>query len=157
MIIPRYNRVNGTYVADDRRLIEGVLRQEWGFDGLVMSDWMGTYSTAESLYAEVDLEMPGRTKWRGKKLLDAIRDGLVLESTVDKSVWRVISLAKTLGLFDNPDEPPEREVEDEQRDTFIRDAAAEGIVLLKTDGQVLPLKKGANVALSLATDIMTEN
>ncbi|KAH8804450.1 glycoside hydrolase superfamily [Xylogone sp. PMI_703] len=142
-----YNRVNGTYVSDDRRFVEDILRREWGFDGLVVSDWMGTYSTDKSICAGVDLEMPGPPKWRGKKLIDAIKNGLVSESVVNLSAWRVIALAKTLGLFENPDEPPEREVEDEERDNFIRDTAAEGMVLLKNDAHVLPLRKGANVAL----------
>lgn len=112
-----------------------------------MSDWMGTYSTSECLSAGVDLEMPGPTKWRGKKLLRAVQDGVVSESIVSTSARRVLSLAKSLGLFEHPEELPEKEVEDEQRDSFICDAAAEGIVLLKNQGEVLPFKHRAKVAL----------
>ncbi|KAL7940829.1 glycoside hydrolase superfamily [Trichoderma barbatum] len=147
VIMTSYNRVNGSYVADDERLVEDVLRREWGFDGLVVSDWMGTYSTAQSLIAGVDIEFPGPTRWRGEKLIKAIADGEVSEAIIDKSARRVIALASSLGLFEKPEEQPEREAADEQRDQFIRDSAAEGMVLLKNDDNVLPLKEGSQVAL----------
>lgn len=70
---PSYNKVNGTYVSDDFRLVNGVLRNEWGFKGLVVSDWMGVYSTAESINAGVDLEMPGPTDWCAEKLAKAVQ------------------------------------------------------------------------------------
>jgi beta-glucosidase len=143
----RYNRVNGSYVADDERLVEDILRREWGFDGLVVSDWMGTYSTSQSLIAGVDVEFPGPTRWRGEKLIQAIAEGAVSEAIIDKSARRVIALASSLGLFENPEEPPEREVEDKHRDQFIRDSAAEGMVLLKNEDNVLPLKDSSRVAL----------
>lgn len=142
-----YNRVNGTYVADDHRLIQDVLRKEWGFDGLVMSDWMGTYSTAKGVNAGVELEMPGPTKWRGDKLLKAVRDGEVRESTIDSRAIKVLELAKRLGRFEHPEEPPEKAVEDPERDQFIAYAAAEGIVLLKNDGGILPIPKRDSVAV----------
>lgn len=142
-----YNRVNGTYVADDRRLINEVLRNEWGFQGLVMSDWMGTYSTAESVNAGVDLEMPGPTKWRGQKLLKAIKEDRVLESTVNSSARRVLELLRKLNRFENPEEPPESEATNIERDTFICNAAAEGMVLLKNDRSVLPLPPNAKIAV----------
>jgi beta-glucosidase len=141
-----YNRVNGTYVCDDRRLVDSVLRQEWGFDGLVMSDWMGTYSTAESINAGVDLEMPGPTKWRGDLLQQAIITNKVSETTVNDSVKRVLQLAKVLGRFEDPSEPLERVVEDPRRDDIIAHAAAEGIVLLKNEG-ILPICRTKTVGM----------
>lgn len=139
--------MNGTYVADDSRLIDGILRKEWGFTGLVMSDWMGTYSTAEGVNAGVDLEMPGPTKWRGQKLLKAIKDGLVSESTIDSSSRRVLELVRALNRFEHPEEPPESEAVNPERDVFICNAAAEGMVLLKNEGSILPLPANANVAV----------
>lgn len=139
--------MNGTYVADDARLVRDILRGEWGFKGLVVSDWMGVYSTAPCLNAGVDLEMPGPTKFRGGKLLKAIENKEVSEEAVDDCARRVLELAAKLGRFEQPVEPPERALEDENRDTFIRDGGAMGMVLLKNDGDVLPLPEGATVAV----------
>ena len=142
-----YNRVNGTYVADSDRLVNGVLRKEWGFQGLVVSDWMGVYSTADGINAGVDVEMPGPTDWRADKLVKAVENGLVSTATIDESALRVLKLAKRLGRFEDPEEPPEQEAENEERDTFIRKAGAEGMVLLKNENDVLPLSKDFSVAL----------
>jgi beta-glucosidase len=143
----RYNRINGTYVADDARLINGILRKEWGFDGLVMSDWMGTYSTSEGVNAGVDLEMPGPSRWRGEKLLQALKLGQVSEGTIDCSARRVLKLLKALNRYGCPDEAPEYEAVNQERDEFIAHAAAEGVVLLKNEGSVLPLPANAKVAV----------
>lgn len=142
-----YNRLNGTYVADDARLVNGVLRGEWAFKGLVVSDWMGVYSTAICLKAGVDLEMPGPTKFRGDKLLLAIRQGQVSEATIDDSARRVLELARALGRFENHQEPEERSERNEDRERFICHGGAQGMVLLKNDRDVLPVAKGASVAL----------
>jgi beta-glucosidase len=142
-----YNRINGTYVADSDRLINGVLRKEWGFTGTVVSDWMGVYSTADALNAGLDLEMPGPTDWRADKLVNAVKNGQVSEVTLDMSVLRVLHLASRLGRFENPGEPPEKVAVDDERDMFIREAGAQGMVLLKNEGDVLPLAKNARVAV----------
>ncbi|KAJ5644258.1 uncharacterized protein N7484_006765 [Penicillium longicatenatum] len=145
-LMTSYNRVNGIYVADDARLVNGILRKEWGFKGLVVSDWMGVYSTAACINAGVDLEMPGPTKLRGDKLLLAMKHGQVSETTVNDSARRVLELACKLGRFETPNELPEQCVEDDERNRFICEAGARGMVLLKNDG-VLPMRKGASVAL----------
>jgi beta-glucosidase len=142
-----YNKVNGEYVADSHRLLQDILRDEWGFQGLIMSDWMGTYSTAKGVNAGVELEMPGPTKWRGGLLLKAVHDGQITISTIDQRAEKVLELLKRLGRFENPEEPPERAVEDRQRDDFIAYAAAEGMVLLKNKDSILPIPKGESVAL----------
>lgn len=135
-------------MADSPQMIEDVLRREWGFSGLVISDWMGTYSTAEAVNAGMDLEMPGPIKMRGELLLRAIKDGLVTEKTINKSVLRVLQLAKKLGRFEDPlDEPPERAVENSGRDSFIAQSAAEGMVLLKNENRTLPIPSGGTVAV----------
>ncbi|KAL4806313.1 glycoside hydrolase superfamily [Aspergillus unguis] len=146
-LMTSYNRVNGTYVADDARLVNGIVRGEWDFDGVVVSDWMGVYSTADCINAGVDLEMPGPTKWRGDKLLKAIGNGEVSEDTINESVARILKLAKRLGRFENSGEPPEVALQNPERDQFIRTAGAEGMVLLKNENDLLPLEKGATVAV----------
>ena len=71
-IMTGYNRLNGPFCADSTWLLAEVLRGEWGFGGLVMSDWFGLHSTAAGLHAGLDLEMPGPTRHRGQRLLDAL-------------------------------------------------------------------------------------
>ncbi|KAF4468585.1 glycoside hydrolase superfamily [Fusarium albosuccineum] len=142
-----YNRIRGTYVADSPDLIQGVLRDEWGFSGPVVSDWMGTYSVGEGINAGVDIEMPGPPKWRtAEAVSELVREGSISTNTIDESVLRTLKLAKRLGRFDSPEEPPERAVEDADRDALIRDAAADGIVLLKNEN-ILPIPKGSSVSL----------
>ncbi|KAK2674181.1 Glycoside hydrolase, family 3, N-terminal [Fusarium oxysporum f. sp. vasinfectum] len=142
-----YNRLNGEYCAEDHWLLEEVLRKEWEFSGLVVSDWMGTYSTAQALNSGLDLEMPGPTRWRGQKLLKEIEAGNVTTKTLDKSVGRVIELARKTGRFEDPVEKPERSVEDPERLEFITSIAADGMVLLKNDNKILPLPSNASVAV----------
>ncbi|KAL9562632.1 hypothetical protein ACKAV7_013196 [Fusarium commune] len=142
-----YNRLNGEYCAEDHWLLEEVLRKEWGFSGLVVSDWMGTYSTAQALNSGLDLEMPGPTRWRGQKLLKEIEAGTVTTEALDKSVGRVIELARKTGRFEDPVEKPEQSVEDPERLEFITSIAAEGMVLLKNDNNILPLPSNASAAV----------
>ncbi|KAK7414938.1 hypothetical protein QQX98_006263 [Neonectria punicea] len=143
-----YNRIRGTYVADSSRLINGILRTEWGFEGPVISDWMGTYSVAPGINAGVDIEMPGPPKWRKPGVVSKlIQEGGISEDTITDSARRILELAKRLGRFENPEEPPERAVEDADRDALIARSAAEGIVLLKNKDNILPIPRNASVAL----------
>lgn len=142
-----YNKINGTYVADDPRLLNGVVRGEWGFKGLIMSDWLATYSTAACLNAGMDLEMPGPTIFRGDKLEKAVSAGEVTEKTITDSARRTLKLISNLGRFEDPKEYPEKEAVNPDRDEFIAAASADGMVLLKNDGGVLPLSPKASVAV----------
>lgn len=91
--------------------------------------------------------MPGPSKWRGKKLVEAVKKNEVSMKTIDISAKRVLELAKTLGRFENSGEAPEVELDNVHRDEFIRDSAADGMVLLKNDNNLLPIPEGANVAI----------
>jgi beta-glucosidase len=113
----------------------------------VVSDWLGTYSTAKALKAGMDLEMPGPTRWRGQKLLDAMKQAEVPFDILDKSVQRVIDLAEKLGRFNDPVETPEESILDKKRLDFITELAAEGMVLLKNEDNILPIPGTATVAV----------
>jgi beta-glucosidase len=138
-VMASYNKVNGTYAGENPYTLTDILREEWGFEGLVMSDWLGTKSTAASVNAGLDLEMPGPPVWRGEKLLRAFRAGEVDEATIDESVRRLLGIIVKSGAFEDPADPPERAVDKPEHRALARQAAAEGIVLLKNDGSVLPL------------------
>ena len=134
-----YNKVNGTYAGENPYLLEDILRREWGFEGLVMSDWFGTKSSVEALNAGLDLEMPGPTGWRGEKIIKAYNEGKVKLETIDKSVRRILEAILKAGAFDYPEETPEQAIDKPELRTLIRRAAAEGMVLLKNANQLLPL------------------
>lgn len=138
-VMASYNKVNGTYASESPYLLTDILRNEWGFEGLVMSDWFGTKSTAAAVNAGLDLEMPGPPVWRGEKLLQAFRAGEVDEATIDRSVRRLLRIIVKSGAFENPEDRPEQAVDKPEHRALARQAAAEGIVLLKNDGNILPL------------------
>lgn len=137
-----YNKVAGVYACDNRRLLTEILRDEWGFEGVVMSDWFGTNSTAPAVNAGLDLEMPGPARYRGEKLLGAVESGAVARETVKASAERLLHWFDKLGAFENPDIPEEQALDKPEHRALIRRAGAEGAVLLKNSG-VLPLDKNA--------------
>ncbi|KAM0554888.1 hypothetical protein ACHAPJ_006623 [Fusarium lateritium] len=87
-----YHRINGTHTSEDPWLIDELLREEWGWEGLVMSDWFGTSSTAEAVNAGMDLEMSDSTRWRGDLLVWSIMCRKVKMSTIDKRVRNLLNL-----------------------------------------------------------------
>ena len=145
-VMTGYNKLNGTYASENNWLTNKVLRKDWGFDGIVMSDWFGSHSTAETVNAGLDLEMPGPTRDRGKKLIQAVKDGLVSAETVRKSARRILTLLERVGAFEDNHKSSQIDVENEQaidrpeHRALIRKIGAEGAVLLKNDG-ILPLVK----------------
>ncbi|WP_375261083.1 glycoside hydrolase family 3 C-terminal domain-containing protein [Palleronia sp.] len=145
-IMSAYNRINGTYAADNRWLLTEVLRGDWGFDGLVMSDWFGLRSTVDGAIAGLDLEMPGPTIQRGDKLVEAVRRGDVPAELVRQAALNVLRLLERTGTL--RDTTPRREVENERPETraLIREAGVQSAVLLKNDG-ALPLSDSARIAV----------
>ncbi|MEX0848433.1 MAG: glycoside hydrolase family 3 C-terminal domain-containing protein [Ilumatobacteraceae bacterium] len=154
VVMSSYNRINGTHAAEHVPLLRGVLRDEWGFDGAVFSDWFGTHEAAASLEAGLDLEMPGPARVRGERLLDAVRNGEVSALLVDESALRLLRLFRWCGIGDETAGWSDDEVTDDSPETrdVIRRAAIAGTVLL-TNGPLgdgtpaLPLRSGATVAL----------
>lgn len=148
-LMSSYNRVNGTYASEHVPLLRGVLRDEWGFDGVVFSDWYGTHSAAQSLEASLDLEMPGPARLRGQQLVDAVRAGEVAETRVDESVLRMLHLFQWCGIGDDQAGWRDDETTDDSPQTreIIRRAAVAGTVLLKNDHSLLPVAAGGRVAL----------
>lgn len=137
-LMSSYNKINGTYASENAYLLRDILKGEWGFDGVVMSDWFGTNS-AEVANGGLDLEMPGPARWMGSSLLKAVQDRLVSEAVIDDKVRRLLRLMLRVGALDNPEIPPERAVDTPEQRALLREVAAESIVLLKNDRNVLPL------------------
>ncbi|KAH8654795.1 glycoside hydrolase superfamily, partial [Ilyonectria robusta] len=139
-----YPKINGKHADTSQSLVRDILRREWGFEELVMSDWGGLNDTVESLRATTDLEMPGPPLRYGDALARAAREGTVSEAEhIDPSVIRLLRLLDKAGLLQ--DVAPatasgEGEIDDPRTRRTVREAAAEGIVLLKNDG-ILPLRQ----------------
>ncbi|KAF3910506.1 Beta-glucosidase [Dactylellina cionopaga] len=135
-LMTSYSKINGTYVSNNKTLLQGILRDEWDYDGLVMSDWFGTNSIVPSLEAGMDLEMPCPSRKRGQKLLDAVKLGHLKEGTIEKSAKRVYKTGKYNPLWPKDSEEAINRPEHQR---FLREAAADGIVLLKNTHNLLPL------------------
>jgi beta-glucosidase len=140
-VMAAYNKVNGTYASEHPRLLEHILRREWGFEGFVVSDWYGTRSTAAAAEAGLDLEMPGPPRYRGEKLLDEVKSGAVSERSLDAAVRRLLEVTLRSGILDGPEEAAEESIDRPEHRQLAREAAAEAIVLLKNDAEVLPLDR----------------
>ncbi|KAG9098230.1 hypothetical protein FRC06_006632 [Ceratobasidium sp. 370] len=144
-----YNRVNGTHVSECKRLLGDVLRKEWGFDGLVMSDWYGTYSVDIALNAGLDLEMPGPPRWRQPTLVNhALTARKLVPSTLDARARTVLEFVQRMARV-SPEvvfgDGEERTRDDPKDREFNRELASRAIVLLKNERNVLPLEKAKNV------------
>jgi beta-glucosidase len=143
-VMTGYNRINGPFAADSQPLLRGVLRGEWGFDGLVMSDWFGLHSTVEGIAAGLDLEMPGPTRFRGDALLEALERGDVTADHVREAARNVLTLMDRVGALRGDGPGPELTRDDPDDRALIRAAAASGMVLLRNEpgpneSAVLPL------------------
>ena len=141
-LMTSYNRLNGLWVTEHRELLQEVLREEWGFEGLVMTDWSGVVNAATSLAAGVDLEMPGPGQALGARVVDSVEQGLVDEQDLHAAVRRLLTALDKAGALDGPTVPvPVTEPDDAHR-ALVRAASAEASVLLTNDG-VLPLRPEA--------------
>jgi len=140
-IMTSYNRLNGRWVTEQRALLLDLLRGEWGFDGLVMTDWFAVADTGVSTGAGLDLEMPAPGRALGANLIAAVQDGRVDESDVDRAVRAHLGVLDRVGALDTP--PPAERPQPQSADdlALLRRAAAEATVLLRNDG-VLPLAAG---------------
>ena len=148
-VMAAYNNVNGIPATENSYLLTDILRNEWDFDGVVVSDWYDAVkSTAASVNAGLDLEMPG-PRWRGERLLRAVEQGEVAETTLDTSVRRLLHLLDKAGLFEHPQAGPEQDIDFPEHRTLVREAAAEGIVLLKNERDVLQLNREHLTSISM--------
>ena len=154
-VMSSYNRIDGVYACDHRRLIDDVLRRQWGFDGLVMSDWMALHSTVEGVVAGCDLEMPGPAVHRGALLVKAAQEGRIEASAIRAAAKNVLRLGERVGAFTSPGIPEERAVDSPERRALIRKLGAEGCVLLKNDGAALPLKPMAKTLALIGPNAKT--
>ncbi|KAF5669086.1 beta-glucosidase I [Fusarium circinatum] len=135
-IMTAYNKVNGAFCCDSESLIQDILRKEWGYKGIVMSDWFGTRSTVAAMKAGVDVEMPVPV-FRGERLIKAVTSGEISEEVIDASVVRLLELRNRTQAAQS--EGPEKSEIVQETNDIARQLAQEGIVLLKNEDRTLPL------------------
>jgi beta-glucosidase len=137
-----YNRINGVYASQNVHLLDEILRGEWGFEGVVISDWGANHTTVESIRAGLDIEMPGPARWRGDLLVEAVRTWQVDEAVVDESARRVLRMLLRSGGKGSPSALPPGAVNTPRHQALAREVAEESLVLLKNEGGLLPLNEG---------------
>lgn len=138
-----YNRLNGTLNSQNQRLLTAILRNEWGFEGLVMSDWGAVADHVAAIKAGLDLEMPGKGQASVDEIVAAVKEGRLQESTLNRSVLRVLRMVEKWGKKVTTAAPYDKE----EQHAFARQMADDSIVLLKNDDQQLPLKADDSIAL----------
>ena len=138
-VMSAYNRLEGEFCAGNRDLLTGVLVERWGFDGFVVSDWLGAHDTVPSATAGLTVPMPGPGTIYGEPLQRAVEAGEVDEATVDELVRRLLRLVDRTRARERSADRPEQTVDDPAERALCRRAAAAGTVLVRNEGGVLPL------------------
>ncbi len=136
-----YNKINGVYCSENPRLLVDILKKEWGFKGLVVSDWGAVHERMASLKGGLDLEMPGPKDYRVRAVVEAVRSGALDEAVLNESVRRILSI-----VFKAAQTPKGGAFDVQAHHALARQIAAEGMVLLKNDG-ILPLRKPQHLAV----------
>lgn len=142
-IMCSYNRINGEYAADNKYVLTDILRDEWGFAGIVLSDWGATNDRVKGILAGMDLEMPTSNGERDKLIKKAVEDGTLSEEDLDKVVERMLTFI--FKCYENR-KKHENNIDYNKNYEIACDAATSGAVLLKNDG-ILPLKEGKKIAV----------
>ena len=140
-VMTSYNQVNGTYCSEHPYLLDVILRNEWGFDGLVLSDWDSLYSTEKALKDGVDLEMPSAKWFAPEKVKRSLAEGTVSMDSIDTKILHLFTAYEKAGLFFRPlVDPTIQNGCDEHREVALS-VAKESVVLLKNEMALLPLRK----------------
>ena len=144
-IMSSYNRINGVYANENPHLLQEILRDTWGFDGFVVSDWGGSNDHVEGVRAGSHLEMPTTGGDSDLELVDAVRSGRLEESVLDRRVDELLDVILSTTKAVKPLEGKPFDVE--KHHAMAARASEQSIVLLKNESNILPLKRGTKVAV----------
>ncbi len=148
-IMDSYNLVNGEHASQNHHLLTEIAKQDWGFDGLIMSDWGATYDGVAAANAGQDLEMPAPAHMNLQTLLPAIKDGRVSQATIDDKVRRILRTAIRFGWLDREQEDLSIPRFNLQGRQIALESARESMVLLKNDENLLPLDKNKTKSIAI--------
>lgn len=143
-LMTSYNQVNGTYSNENTHLLKDILREEWGYEGIVITDWGGSNDHVKGVAAGSDLEMPTPGMDSARQIVKAVQENRIPEEAVDACVDRLLDAVLT--LTGRQEEKPS-EFDKEAHHALAKKAAAQSAVLLKNQEDILPLKPGTHVAL----------
>lgn len=144
-----YNKVRGEWCGENRHLLTTILREDWGFQGFVTSDWFwGVYDGAKGVHAGLDIEMP-TAKYYGDNLKKLVEDGVVPQSEIDESVRRILRTKLRYLTREDPMEYPVELAAAPEHTALAREVAEKGMVLLKNEGPLLPLDKAATKTIAV--------
>ncbi len=138
-----YNRINGLHASENKKYLTAILRDEWGFDGVVMSDWGAVNDRAKGLAAGLDLEMPGSYGVNDREIIDAVQSGTLSEKALDKAVERILKWIDKYESKKQKDIKWDKEADNELACKIEEESA----VLLKNEGGILPLDKNDTIAV----------
>jgi beta-glucosidase len=141
-VMDSYNLVNGEHATQNSHLNNEILKKDWGFTGILMSDWWSTYDGVAAANGGLDLEMPDPAFMNAKTLIPAVRDGKVSESTIDDKVRRIFRTAIRFGFLDRDQQDYSLPTYSQENRKAALEEARESIVLLKNEGSILPLDSG---------------
>ncbi|MGC8865879.1 MAG: glycoside hydrolase family 3 C-terminal domain-containing protein [Bacteroidales bacterium] len=139
-LMASYNKVNDWWASENKHLLKDILKDEWGFKGLVVSDWGATHSTVHAINHGLDLEMPTGEFLNEVKIKEALKKGEISMDAIDKMVRRILWVKFKAGLFDRPADTKYSDPSAES-DRVAYEVASRSIVLLKNENQLLPLDK----------------
>ena len=148
-IMAAYNQVNGSFCTAHRELLVEILEEEWGFDGVVVSDWFAIKDTVAAANGGLDLEMPGPARFFGEALVVAVKDGRVSEDEIDRKVRRLLRLIERTGAAPGGVEAPEQAVDRPEHRALARRLATESAVLLRNEAGLLPLRRDGLARLAV--------
>lgn len=139
LLMAAYNRVNGVHSTENRWLLRDVLKGEWDFQGVVISDWGATHSTAPAINNGLDLEMPGPALFFGDALIKSVETGEVSSAVLDEAAGRVLRMVIRTGVMDGRRKTPRNVIDSPEHRAVSLAAAQEAITLLKNERSALPL------------------
>lgn len=147
-IMSSYNRVNGTYANENKHLLTDILRNEWGFDGMVVSDWGGSNDAVKAVEAGANLEMPNCGYGSAREIVKAVKDGTLSESVLDERVCELVKVIMDLKEHKNTGRDKKHSgFNREEHHRLAKRAAAESMVLLKNEASILPLDRNKKLAI----------
>lgn len=146
-VMSSYNITNGTYMSANGDIVQGILKGDWKFQGVYMSDWGAAHDTLGTVNGGLDLEMPSGAFMNRQKIMPLMKEGKITEATIDDKVRRLLRTAIRFGWLDRPQEDLSIPRLNQEGRKVTLQAARESIVLLKNQGNILPLGKQKNIAI----------